>query len=154
MFNLREPGKGIVGLHLVPVCNRGYIICQRSVPSGFSSVPAQRLNCHPQLFLETDWIHDVPSVQTPFAGTAISCTLVVQCIANIRCRVDFRKSIASTKIVFSPCPADRRKSSVPVNKELHLTFAEPTGMQLSPCQERSNVLTFSFDVIEDSILRV
>jgi hypothetical protein len=51
---------------------------------------------------------------------------MLECVAHIGCAIDLGKPIAAAKIVLCSCPTDRWELCVTIDKELDLTFSEPT----------------------------
>ena len=138
---------------LVPIGNGRNVIARWLIRA--IRIPSQILNCHFQIPVKLDRVHQVPSVEAVLRRTSIGFdTLWIEHVANVGGRIERRKIIVSTEVVFRAGAYDGRKFTVPVQVEFYFSLAKPSADQLGPSQKCSHVATCSFDSIEDRIDRI
>jgi hypothetical protein len=140
-------------LRLVPVHHRRKVVLQRQVPA--LTLPAEGLDGHSQVPLETDRVHDMPAIETEsrlllgedhlrHARVRATEFLVATALRLV-------ESVRATEIVFRSRPADCRKLLVPVDVELDFAFAPPAGTVGAPSHVGPDVLAPALDAFDECV---
>src|SRR5208282_5673417 len=128
---------------LVPVRNRRDIVLQRQELRALARIarPSERLDSHPQVAREPDWIRDMPAVHSksllrrvqPVGPNHLRQSRVGRReLAIAAVFLAHVEVVRAAEVILGAGAADRRKLGVAVDEELYLALAPPSAVMNSP----------------------